>query len=164
MSDRGILIFAYDGSFEGFLSAVFDSFSMETVPADIVIFDDMEPSLLKIHYVETNPEHAKRVLNGIEQKLGYSVLNMVKKSFLFDGEGKEIAILRFIRKAFAEEIPDTTKIIIAQRISSVMEADKIIILDAGEIVAMGNHEELMATSEIYRETYESQMEGGLSDE
>ena len=69
-----------------------------------------------------------------------------------------------IRKAFAEEIPDTTKIIIAQRISSVMEADKIIILDAGEIVAMGTHEELMATSEIYRETYESQMEGGLSDE
>ena len=69
-----------------------------------------------------------------------------------------------IRKAFAEEIPHTTKIIIAQRISSVMEADKIIILDAGEIVAMGTHEELMATSEIYRETYESQMEGGLSDE
>ena len=69
-----------------------------------------------------------------------------------------------IRKAFAEEIPDTTKIIIAQRIASVMEADKIIILDAGEIVAMGSHEELMATSEIYRETYESQMEGGLSDE
>ena len=69
-----------------------------------------------------------------------------------------------IRKAFAEEIPDTTKIIIAQRISSVMDADKIIILDAGEIVAMGTHEELMETSEIYRETYESQMEGGLSDE
>ena len=69
-----------------------------------------------------------------------------------------------IRKAFAEEIPDTTKIIIAQRIASVMEADKIIILDAGEIVAMGTHEELMATSDIYRETYESQMEGGLSDE
>ena len=110
MSDRGILIFAYDGSFEGFLSAVFDSFSMKTVPADIVIFDDMEPSLLKIHYVETNPEHAKRVLNGIEQKLGYSVLNMVKKSFLFDGEGKEIAILRFIRKAFAEGMSAGSKI------------------------------------------------------
>ena len=110
MSDRGILIFAYDGSFEGFLSAVFDSFSMKTVPADIVIFDDMEPSLLKIHYVETNPEHTKRVLNGIEQKLGYSVLNMVKKSFLFDGEGKEIAILRFIRKAFAEGMSAGSKI------------------------------------------------------
>lgn len=69
-----------------------------------------------------------------------------------------------IRKAFAEEIPHTTKIIIAQRIASVMEADKIIILDAGKIVAMGTHEELMEQSEIYRETYESQMEGGLSDD
>ena len=69
-----------------------------------------------------------------------------------------------IRRAFAEEIPDTTKIIVAQRIASVMEADKIIILDAGRIVAMGTHEELMAESEIYRETYESQMKGGLSDE
>ncbi len=69
-----------------------------------------------------------------------------------------------IRKAFAEEIPDTTKIIIAQRVSSVMEADKIIILDAGKIVAMGTHDELLETSEIYRETYESQMKGGLSDE
>ena len=69
-----------------------------------------------------------------------------------------------IRKAFAEEIPDTTKIIIAQRVSSVMEADKIIILDAGKIVAMGTHEELLETSEIYRETYDSQMKGGLSDE
>ena len=69
-----------------------------------------------------------------------------------------------IRKAFAEEIPDTTKIIIAQRIASVMDADKIIILDAGKIVAMGTHEELLETSEIYRETYESQMKGGLSDE
>ena len=62
-----------------------------------------------------------------------------------------------IRKAFAEEIPDTTKIIIAQRVASVMDSDKIIILDAGKIVAMGTHEELMETSEIYRETYESQM-------
>ena len=83
---------------------------MKTVPADIVIFDDMEPSLLKIHYVETNTEHAKRVLNGIEQRLGYSVLNMVEKSFLFDGEGKEIAILRFIRKAFAEGMSTGSKI------------------------------------------------------
>ncbi|MBR5310340.1 MAG: ABC transporter ATP-binding protein [Oscillospiraceae bacterium] len=69
-----------------------------------------------------------------------------------------------IRKAFAKEIPDTTKIIIAQRVSSVQDADKIIILDAGKIVAMGKHEELLETSEIYREVYESQMKGGLSDE
>lgn len=102
MSDRGILIFSYDGSFEGFLSAVFDSFSMKTIPADIVVADDTEPSLLKIHYVETDFEHAKRVETGIEKKLGETVLNMVKRAFLFDGEGKENAILRFIRKAFDE--------------------------------------------------------------
>lgn len=102
MSDRGILIFAYDGSFEGFLSAVFDSFSMKTIPADIVVFDDMEPSLLKIHYVETNVEHAKRVETGIAKKLGGTVLNMAKRAFLFDEKGKENAILLFIHKAFSE--------------------------------------------------------------
>lgn len=102
MPDRGILIFAYDGSFEGFLSAVFDSFSMKTIPADIVVFDDMEPSLLKIHYVETNVEHARRVEIGIAKKLGGTVLNMVKRAFLFDEKGKENAILLFIHKAFSE--------------------------------------------------------------
>lgn len=61
-----------------------------------------------------------------------------------------------IRKAFAEEIPDTTKIIIAQRVASVENADKIIILDGGKIVACGSHSELMATSDIYREIYEEQ--------
>lgn len=65
-----------------------------------------------------------------------------------------------IRKAFAEEIPDTTKIIIAQRISSVQEADKIIVLDDGNVTAVGTHEELLKTSTIYREVYESQNKGG----
>ena len=61
-----------------------------------------------------------------------------------------------IRHAFKEEIPDTTKIIIAQRVSSVEHADKILILDGGKIVACGNHEMLLKTSEIYREIYEAQ--------
>lgn len=61
-----------------------------------------------------------------------------------------------IRKAFAEEIPETTKIIIAQRVASVENADKILVLDGGKIVAAGKHDELMASSEIYREVYESQ--------
>ncbi len=65
----------------------------------------------------------------------------------------------FIRKAFEEEIPDTTKIIIAQRVSSVEHADKILILDGGKIVACGNHDTLMQTSEIYREIYEAQTKG-----
>lgn len=65
-----------------------------------------------------------------------------------------------IRQAFRTEIPDTTKIIIAQRIASVQEADQIVVLDDGRITAVGNHDELMTTSEIYREVYESQNKGG----
>ena len=64
-----------------------------------------------------------------------------------------------IRRAFAEEIPDTTKIIIAQRISSVEHADRIVVLDNGEIEAVGKHEELLKSSPIYREIYESQTKG-----
>lgn len=69
-----------------------------------------------------------------------------------------------IRKAFREEIPNTTKIIIAQRVSSVCDADKIIILDNGRIADFGNHDELYAKSEIYREIYDSQTKGAEEDE
>ncbi len=67
---------------------------------------------------------------------------------------------KLIRQAFAEVIPDTTKFIITQRCASVDDADKIIVMDEGRIVAVGRHEELLKTSEIYRETYESQQKGG----
>ena len=70
----------------------------------------------------------------------------------------------FIRKAFREEIPDTTKIIIAQRISSIEDADQIIVLDDGKINGIGTSEELLKTNAIYREVYESQMKGGNEDE
>jgi len=69
-----------------------------------------------------------------------------------------------IRKAFKEAIPDTTKLIIAQRISSVEEADRIIVLDDGEINGFGTHQELLETNDIYREVYESQMKGDDNDE
>ena len=69
-----------------------------------------------------------------------------------------------IRKAFREEIPDTTKIIIAQRVSSIEDADQIIVLDGGQIVGVGTSEELLKTNEIYREVYESQVKGGEEDE
>ena len=67
-----------------------------------------------------------------------------------------------IRKAFREEIPGTTKLIIAQRVASVQDADMILVLDNGTVAAWGNHEELMQTSQIYREVFESQKKGGDS--
>lgn len=65
-----------------------------------------------------------------------------------------------IRRAFREEIPNTTKLIIAQRISSVQDADRIIVMEEGQIHGFGTHEELLASNEIYREVYESQTQGG----
>ena len=65
-----------------------------------------------------------------------------------------------IRKAFREEIPGTTKIIIAQRISSVQDADRILVLDNGKINGLGTHEELLKTNAIYQEVYNSQTQGG----
>lgn len=69
-----------------------------------------------------------------------------------------------IRKAFREEIPNTTKIIIAQRISSVQDADKIIVMDKGEIAAQGTHEELLESCDIYKEVYYSQNRAGDENE
>ncbi len=65
-----------------------------------------------------------------------------------------------IRKAFAQEIPGTTKLIIAQRVASVQEADLILVMDGGRVVAQGDHETLLKSSDIYREVFESQVKGG----
>mgnify|MGYP000930628220 FL=1 len=64
-----------------------------------------------------------------------------------------------IRKAFAEEIPGTTKLIIAQRVSSIQNADHIIVMENGTINGYGTHDELMENNEIYRDVYESQTSG-----
>ena len=69
-----------------------------------------------------------------------------------------------IKKAFREEIPDTTKFIIAQRISSIEDANKIIVLDGGRIDGIGTHEELLNTNKIYQEVYNSQVKGGIANE
>lgn len=69
-----------------------------------------------------------------------------------------------IRKAFREEIPDTTKIIIAQRVASIEDADQIIVLDGGAVAGVGTSQELLKTNQIYREVYESQVRGGEENE
>jgi len=69
-----------------------------------------------------------------------------------------------IRQAFIEKIPDTTKLIIAQRVASVKDADTIIVMEDGEIAGIGNHDTLLATNAIYKEVYESQVKGGNSHE
>ncbi len=69
-----------------------------------------------------------------------------------------------IRDSFKKIIPGTTKIIIAQRVSSIEDADKIVILDDGQISAVGTHEELLKTSEIYQEVYYSQVKGGEDEQ
>ena len=68
-----------------------------------------------------------------------------------------------IRAALKEALPGSTKLIIAQRISSVMDADVILVLDDGKISGMGTHEQLMASNQIYREVYQSQQEGEIID-
>ena len=69
-----------------------------------------------------------------------------------------------IQKGLSQYMPDTTKIVIAQRISSVQNADKILVFDNGRIVAQGTHDELLKSCDIYREVYESQQKGGNDDE
>jgi len=69
-----------------------------------------------------------------------------------------------IRKGFKEYIPETTKIIIAQRISSIQDADMIIVMESGEISIAGTHDDLMVTSDIYREIFEQQTNGGADNE
>ena len=69
-----------------------------------------------------------------------------------------------IQKAFIDEIPDTTKLIIAQRISSVQNADRIVVMDNGRITDVGTHEELLASSKIYQEVYNSQVKGAADNE
>lgn len=126
-------------------------------------------------FIETFPEKydtyieqgGSNVSGGQKQRLciARALLKKPKILILDDSTSAvDTATDAMIRRAFMEEIPDTTKIIIAQRISSIQDADTIIVLDDGRINGMGTHEELIKTNDIYREVYESQTRGGADDE
>lgn len=103
MSDGRVLIFTYDGSYDGLLSTVFDAFVLKRLPDNVVPFDEEEPALLPVHEVETSRAHAERVEYGIKQKLGMAAYKMVRRGFLYGEEGKEMAILRFLWLGFHSE-------------------------------------------------------------
>ena len=110
-------------------------------------------------YIE---EGGANVSGGQKQRLCIARAILKKPEiFIFDDSFSAVDTKTdsLIRKAFSEKIPNTTKIIIAQRISSVEDSDKIIVLDKGEIVGIGNHEELLETNDIYKDVYYSQMKG-----
>ena len=112
-------------------------------------------------------EGGNNVSGGQKQRLCIARALLKKPKILILDDSTSAVDTRtdaLIRQAFREEIPDTTKIIIAQRISSVEDADVIVVMDNGEINGVGTSEELLKTNAIYREVYESQVKGGADDE
>ena len=104
----------------------------------------------------------KNVSGGQKQRLCIARAVLKKPKILILDDSTSAVDTRtdaMIRKAFTQQIPDTTKLIIAQRVASVQDADLILVMDGGKIVASGRHEELLQTSRIYREVYESQTKG-----
>ena len=121
-------------------------------------------------FIETFPngydtfieQGGKNVSGGQKQRLCIARALLKKPKILILDDSTSAVDTRtdaMIRKAFAEEIPGTTKLIIAQRIASVQESDLILVMDGGHIVATGKHDDLLQTSNIYREVYESQTKG-----
>ena len=104
----------------------------------------------------------KNVSGGQKQRLCIARALLKKPKILILDDSTSAVDTRtdaMIRKAFAEEIPGTTKLIIAQRVASVQDADLILVMDGGHIVATGKHDDLLQTSNIYREVFESQTKG-----
>jgi len=121
-------------------------------------------------FIETFPDGydtyieqgGKNVSGGQKQRLCIARALLKKPKILILDDSTSAVDTRtdaMIRKAFAEEIPGTTKLIIAQRVASVQESDLILVMDGGHIVATGRHEDLLQTSHIYREVFESQTKG-----
>lgn len=100
MSDRANVIYEYDGSFDGLLCCVFDSYDRREIPMEIRPAGEPELSLFPVHEVVTVPEHAERVFVSVGTKIGSEAADLVNRAFLYGMEGKELAILRFLRMGY----------------------------------------------------------------
>mgnify|MGYP000354627566 CR=1 FL=1 len=131
------------------------------------IWERVDESLKKTGMTSYRYHSPNKLSGGQKQRLCIARALLKKPKILILDDSTSAVDTKtdaLIRKAFREEIPDTTKIIIAQRVSSIENADQIIVLDEGKIMGVGTSEELLATNEIYREVYESQIKGGEDDE
>ena len=128
-----------------------------------VMLDRYQQTIRELHIEKLKDRNLFDLSGGQKQRLciARALLKKPKILILDDSTSAvDTATDAKIRKAFKEEIPNTTKLIIAQRISSVQESDKIIVLNNGKIESIGTHEELLKSSPIYKEVYESQTKGG----
>ena len=127
------------------------------------IWERVDKSLKAVGMTLYRKKSPNRLSGGQKQRLciARALLKKPKVLILDDSTSAvDTATDAKIRKAFLTEIPETTKLIIAQRISSVQDADRIIVMENGKVNGFGSHEELLKTNEIYREVYESQTGGG----
>ena len=125
---------------------------------DAAIWDELKARLIK---------SALGLSGGQQQRLCIARALLKKPKILILDDSTSAVDTRtdaLIREGFRTYIPETTKIIIAQRVASVQDADLILVMDNGHIADMGTHDQLLASSEIYREVYESQTNGGEQDE
>ena len=127
----------------------------------------LEPIAKRLGITELLKKYPYEISGGQKQRLciARALLKNPKVLILDDSTSAvDTHTDALIQKGLSQYMPDTTKIIIAQRISSVQNADKILVFDNGRIVAQGTHDELLKSCDIYREVYESQQKGGNDDE
>lgn len=100
MSDRSNVIYCYDGSFDGLMCCVFDSYTRKEVPSDIVTKENQQLTFNEVHDVITDEAHADRILRSIPKKMGENATDFIKKAFLSDIPNRDMNIVRFMYKGY----------------------------------------------------------------
>ena len=148
-----------------FMKTLIDQYITPLLSADTPDFGPLAAAIARVACFYVIEQGGSNVSGGQKQRLciARALLKKPKILILDDSTSAvDTATDARIRRAFAEEIPDTTKLIIAQRVSSIQNADRIIVMDNGEINGFGTHEELLKTNAIYQEVFHSQT-GGAGD-